>query len=68
DKSFPKVNFDAFRPQDTFNKHADVQQDITSTLVRLGLVCDMDAASTVLPKNVNGSLPRKKPITITLIG
>ncbi|KAF8595923.1 beta-glucosidase [Ceratobasidium sp. AG-I] len=62
DESFPEVNFDAFRPQDPFNKHVDVQED------HYKLVREMGAASTVLLKNVNGSLPLKKPITISLIG
>ncbi|CAE6526553.1 unnamed protein product [Rhizoctonia solani] len=62
DKNFPDVNFDAFRPQDPFNKHVDVQED------HYKLVREMGAASTVLLKNVNGALPLKKPITMALIG
>lgn len=40
--------------------------DADSRLYRL--VREMGAASTVLLKNVNGSLPLEKPITISLIG
>ncbi|KAF8676990.1 Glycoside hydrolase family 3 protein [Rhizoctonia solani] len=62
DKGYPDVNFDSFRPQDPINKHVDVQED------HYKLVREMGAASTVLLKNVNDTLPLKKPITIALIG
>ncbi|CAE6511818.1 unnamed protein product [Rhizoctonia solani] len=62
DKNYPAVNFDGFRLQDPFNQHVDVQAD------HYKLVREMGAASTVLLKNVNGSLPLKKPITMALIG
>ncbi|QRV99617.1 glycoside hydrolase family 3 protein [Ceratobasidium sp. AG-Ba] len=63
DKDYPPVNFDAFRryaPEN--NSHVDVQGDHDK------LVREMGAASTVLLKNVNGTLPLKKPISISLIG
>ncbi|CAE6430167.1 unnamed protein product, partial [Rhizoctonia solani] len=62
DKGYPDVNFDSFRPQDPINKHVDVQED------HYKLVREMGAASTVLLKNVNDTLPLKKPITIAMIG
>ncbi|CAE6430921.1 unnamed protein product [Rhizoctonia solani] len=62
DKGYPDVSFDSFRPQDPINKHVDVQED------HCKLVREMGAASTVLLKNVNDTLPLKKPITIALIG
>ncbi|CUA75547.1 hypothetical protein RSOLAG22IIIB_05945 [Rhizoctonia solani] len=62
DKGYPEVSFDSFRPLDPFNKHVDVQED------HYKLVREMGAASTVLLKNVNGTLPLKKPITMALIG
>ncbi|KAF8654787.1 hypothetical protein AX16_003442 [Volvariella volvacea WC 439] len=50
--SFPPVNFDAFRPDDDdLNDHVDTQEDHYK-LVRI-----MGAASTVLLKNVNNTLP-----------
>ncbi|KAG8715739.1 hypothetical protein FRC09_016349 [Ceratobasidium sp. 395] len=63
DKNFPPVNFDAFRPlAQENNSHVDVTGD------HYELVREMGAASTVLLKNVNGALPLKKPITMSLIG
>ncbi|KAG8726489.1 hypothetical protein FRC11_015083, partial [Ceratobasidium sp. 423] len=62
DKNFPDLTFDAFRPLDPINKHIDVQED------HYKLVREMGAASTVLLKNINQSLPLKKPISIALIG
>ncbi|KAG9086826.1 hypothetical protein FS749_003342 [Ceratobasidium sp. UAMH 11750] len=63
DKDFPPVNFDAFRPLAAENNsHVDVQDD------HYKLVREIGAASTVLLKNVNGALPLKKPITMSLIG
>ncbi|KAG9101094.1 hypothetical protein FRC07_010356, partial [Ceratobasidium sp. 392] len=63
DKDFPPVNFDAFRPfAAENNSHVDVGGD------HYKLVREMGAASTVLLKNVNGTLPLKKPITMSLIG
>ncbi|CAE6478958.1 unnamed protein product [Rhizoctonia solani] len=62
DKNFPDLTFDAFRPLDPINKHIDVQED------HYKLVREMGAASTVLLKNVNQTLPLKKPISIALIG
>ncbi|GAB1524392.1 hypothetical protein RhiTH_007546 [Rhizoctonia solani] len=62
DKGYPDVNSDSFRLQDPINKHVDVQAD------HYRLVREMGAASTVLLKNVNDTLPLKEPITIAMIG
>ncbi|KAG9113524.1 hypothetical protein FRC07_007769, partial [Ceratobasidium sp. 392] len=63
DKDFPPVNFDAFRPlAPESNLHVDVGGDHYKLVLGLG------AASTILLKNVNGTLPLKKPITLSLIG
>ncbi|KAG5645639.1 hypothetical protein DXG03_005630 [Asterophora parasitica] len=61
--AYPKTNFDAFRPdnEDT-NERVDVQAD------HYKLVREIGAASTVLLKNVNNTLPLKKPRSIVLIG
>ncbi|CAE6537469.1 unnamed protein product [Rhizoctonia solani] len=62
DKGFPDLSFDAFRPLGPINRHIDVQED------HYKIVREMGAASTVLLKNVNQTLPLKKPISIALIG
>ncbi|EUC62955.1 glycoside hydrolase family 3 protein, partial [Rhizoctonia solani AG-3 Rhs1AP] len=62
DKGFPDLSFDAFRPLDPINKHIDVQED------HYKIVREMGAASTVLLKNDNQTLPLEKPISIALIG
>ncbi|CAE6446591.1 unnamed protein product [Rhizoctonia solani] len=62
DKNYPDLSFDAFRPLDPINKHIDVQED------HYKIVREMGAASTVMLKNVNQTLPLKKPISIALIG
>ncbi|KAF8751470.1 Glycosyl hydrolase family 3 C-terminal domain [Rhizoctonia solani] len=63
DKGYPDINSDSFRLQDPINKHVDVQAD------HYKCACSRDgAASTVLLKNVNDTLPLKKPITIAMIG
>jgi len=63
ESSYPKPNFNAFNPVDpATNEHVDVQDD-HDTIVR-----EIGAASTVLLKNVNGSLPLQKPRSIVLIG
>ena len=57
------MNFNAFHPDDeATNEHIDVQDDHDS------LVRQIDGASTVLLKNVNGTLPLKKPRSIVLVG
>ncbi|KDQ10604.1 glycoside hydrolase family 3 protein [Botryobasidium botryosum FD-172 SS1] len=61
-KTYPKVSFDAFRANDPVQKHIDVQGDHYKTIRKIG------AASTVLLKNTNKTLPLKKPISIALIG
>ncbi|KAF8691858.1 Fibronectin type III-like domain, partial [Rhizoctonia solani] len=62
DKGYPDINSDSFRLQDPINKHVDVQAD------HYKLVREVGAASTMLSKNVNDTLPLKKPITIAMIG
>ena len=60
---YPKTNFNRFYPLDeATNEHIDVQGN-HSQLVR-----EIDAAGTVLLKNVNGALPLKKPRKLVLIG
>ena len=60
---YPPTNFNAIFPLDeATNEHIDVQDD-HHVVVR-----DVAAASTVLLKNVNGTLPLKKPRTILLVG
>jgi beta-glucosidase len=62
---YPKTNFNRFYPLDpATNEHIDVQGN-HSLLVR-----ELDAASIVLLKNVNGALPLnlKKPRKLVLIG
>jgi beta-glucosidase-like glycosyl hydrolase len=61
--NYPKTNFNAFKPLDEpTNEHIDVQ-DHHGKIVR-----EIGAASTVLLKNVNGTLPLKKPRTLVIIG
>ena len=61
--SYPKPNFDSFKPFDTAtNQYVDVQAD-HDILVR-----QIDAASAILLKNVNGTLPLKRPRSLVLIG
>lgn len=60
---YPKTNFDAFHPDNQItNAHIDVQDD------HYQLVREMGAASTVLLKNTNNTLPLNKPRSIVLIG
>ncbi|KAG9008319.1 hypothetical protein FRB90_009001 [Tulasnella sp. 427] len=60
---FPPVNFNAFDNNDpATNEHVDVQDD------HYKLVREIGAASIVLLKNVNHTLPLKKPRSIALIG
>ncbi|KAI9466578.1 beta-glucosidase [Lactarius psammicola] len=61
--SYPKTNFNSHQPfDDATNEYVDVQAD-HDTLVR-----QIDAASAILLKNVNGALPLKGPRTLVLIG
>ncbi|KAJ6606906.1 glycoside hydrolase superfamily [Mycena sp. CBHHK59/15] len=56
------VNFDAWNNNAAFNKHVNVQSD------HKALIRQIDAASTVLLKNTNGTLPLKAPKTIAIVG
>ncbi|KAG6908117.1 hypothetical protein DXG01_006086 [Tephrocybe rancida] len=61
--SYPKVNFDAFLPDnEATNDRVDVQDD------HYKIVREIGAASTVLLKNVDNALPLDKPRSIVLIG
>ncbi|KAF8487505.1 beta-glucosidase [Russula ochroleuca] len=61
--NYPKTNFNAFFPlDDATNEHIDVQDDHGK------LVREIDTSSIVLLKNVNNTLPLKKPRKIVLIG
>jgi beta-glucosidase-like glycosyl hydrolase len=60
---YPRTNFNAWKPLDeATNEHVDVQGNHGK------LVREVGAASTVLLKNVNGTLPLKKPRTLVVIG
>ncbi|KAJ8503282.1 hypothetical protein ONZ45_g10999 [Pleurotus djamor] len=60
---FPAVNFNGNNPADEMtNEHVDVQDD-HHTVVR-----DIGAASIVLLKNINNTLPLQKPRSILLAG
>jgi beta-glucosidase-like glycosyl hydrolase len=61
-EGYPEVNFDAFSPNGTVNKHIDVQSDHHKLIRKIG------AASTVLLKNKNTALPLVRPQSIALIG
>jgi beta-glucosidase len=61
--NYPKTNFDVFSPLDeAMNDHIDVQDDHGK------LVREIDTSSIILLKNVNGTLPLKKPRKLVLIG
>ncbi|KAI0803083.1 cellulose-binding beta-glucosidase [Irpex lacteus] len=60
DSNYPAVNFNSWNPSQ--GQHIDVSADHAS------LIRTIDAASTVLLKNVNGTLPLNKPKTIGIIG
>jgi beta-glucosidase-like glycosyl hydrolase len=61
--SFPNVTFDAFdRNDDRLNDYLDVRGDHGHLIREIG------AASTVLLKNVNGTLPLYKPKTLAVFG
>ncbi|CUA73752.1 hypothetical protein RSOLAG22IIIB_01269 [Rhizoctonia solani] len=62
DSGYPSVNFDSWDTKDSFNKHVDVQGDHKALIRTIG------AASTVLLKNKNSTLPLKMPSTIAVIG
>lgn len=62
DQNYPEVSFDAFRPNGTTNKHIDVQGDHPKLIRKIG------AASTVLLKNIDASLPLVQPQSMVLIG
>ncbi|KLO13958.1 glycoside hydrolase family 3 protein [Schizopora paradoxa] len=62
DSDYPPVNFDAWNLNASVNTHVNVQAD-HATLIR-----EIGAASTVLLKNVNGTLPLNKPKTIAIVG
>ncbi|KAF9260859.1 glycoside hydrolase family 3 protein [Marasmius fiardii PR-910] len=61
--SFPPVNFDGnHQSNETTNQHIDVQANHKEVVRAIG------AASVVLLKNVNGTLPLKKPRSLILVG
>ena len=61
--NYPKTNFNVFFPLDeAMNDHIDVQDDHGK------LVREIDTSSIILLKNVNGTLPLKKPRKLVLIG
>ena len=61
--TYPNVSFDAFdRNDDSLNDYVDVREDHGSLIREIG------AASTVLLKNVNGTLPLYKPRTLAVFG
>ncbi|KAH8116098.1 beta-glucosidase [Phellopilus nigrolimitatus] len=63
DPSYPSVNFNAFNPIDpATNERVDVQDDHYQIVRQIG------AASSVLLKNQNGTLPLNKPRSLVLIG
>jgi len=63
DESFPDVNFDAFeRNNDELNDYVDVREDHGDLIREIG------AASSVLLKNVNNTLPLHKPRTMAVFG
>ncbi|WWC58680.1 uncharacterized protein I303_101224 [Kwoniella dejecticola CBS 10117] len=63
DQGYPEVNFDSARPRaEANNSHVDVRDDHWKVIQHIG------AASTVLLKNVNNTLPLKSPRSMTLIG
>ncbi|KDQ12136.1 glycoside hydrolase family 3 protein [Botryobasidium botryosum FD-172 SS1] len=60
--SYPPVSFDSFNINDPVQQHIDVQADHYKIIRKIG------AASTVLLKNTNKTLPLNKPKSIALIG
>ncbi|KAG8908821.1 hypothetical protein FRB99_003059 [Tulasnella sp. 403] len=62
-EDYPEVNFNAWNPNDTAtNQHVDVQDDHYRQVIQIG------AASTVLLKNTENTLPLHKPGSIAIIG
>lgn len=63
DDSYPETNFNSWDLlDDATNNHTNVQAD------HWKLIREIGAASTVLLKNVNGTLPLHKPRSIAVIG
>jgi beta-glucosidase len=62
DQGFPAVNFDSFHVGGPNNSRINVQDNHRHLIRKIG------AASTVLLKNVNNTLPLKAPYSIALIG
>ena len=62
DQDFPEVNFDSNHIGGENNSHVDVREQHGDLIRKIG------AASTVLLKNVNNTLPLNKPRSIALIG
>nr|XP_019015024.1 beta-glucosidase [Kwoniella pini CBS 10737]OCF53805.1 beta-glucosidase [Kwoniella pini CBS 10737] len=63
DQGYSEVNFDSARPlAEANNSHVDVRDEHWKVIQHIG------AASTVLLKNINNTLPLKSPRKMTLIG
>ncbi|TRM61488.1 glycoside hydrolase family 3 protein [Schizophyllum amplum] len=62
DEGYPETNFYAWDLNDPSNQHIDVQADHGSLIREIG------AASTVLLKNENGTLPLAAPSSLAIIG
>lgn len=62
DSGYPAVNFDTFEKGGPLNEHVNVQDDHADIVRKVG------AASTILLKNENNTLPLRKPRTIALLG
>ncbi|KAK7058250.1 hypothetical protein VNI00_001881 [Paramarasmius palmivorus] len=62
DSGHPAVNFDSWNINDPVNQHKDVQGNHKE------LIREIAAASTVLLKNVDQTLPLQKPGSIGIIG
>lgn len=62
DSGYPAVNFDTFKKGGPLNEHVNVQDDHADIVRKVG------AASTILLKNENNTLPLRKPRTIALLG
>jgi hypothetical protein len=62
DSGYPPVNFDTFKPNGPLDEHVNVQGNHAEIIRKVG------AASTILLKNENGTLPLRKPRTLAMIG
>lgn len=62
DQDYPAVNIDAFNINGPLNEHINVQDNHAEIIRKVG------AASTILLKNENGTLPLRKPKSIAMIG